>query len=317
MSLKVGPFFALTLSTERKLSSFNGEYEMKLASLALLSALIAVPAVAEPIYINIGTNFGGNANKHAGPTTTGLLDELQFNYTSYSTVFDSSNDGLLGVGDTITSTGGLKGTGFNFNTLTDGYLKNSITSLLPQAAGPFGPSDNGFKTNWFLSFGFDNLVGTLVSGGGVQWLSGTISFYATTDINTCFGANDSSCFKRLFDMNVTTGGNIPSGTVLTGNVQNYNYNVADKFNSVFAGDVFNFAGNTFKGQGASFRVDQNVTDLPAATAWNPVTKTWTLASAEHRGGISFATAKVSEPTTLAVLGLGLMGLFYRRRSQKA
>lgn len=296
---------------------------MKLATLALVSALVAVPAIAQPIYIDIGTNFGGGANKAAGATTTGWLDELQFKYRSWSTVVDTDNNNTLNAGDVITSTGGVDGSGFN-NWLGQ-YGSNSISSFIPQDFGGFGPSDNGFKSGWEMTFGFTNLTGTLDSFGGVNWQSGTISFYATTNIGGCVGSNSKSCLTRLFDMEVTTGGNIPSGTVLSGYMTNFN--TTDSFNGVLAADVFNInAGGVAKSfkqlsdelalqnmqQAFTFRVDQNVAQLPAVTGKNG--NVFTLASAFHDGSLSFA---VSEPTTLAVMGLGLMGLFYRRRSQKA
>ena len=301
---------------------------MKLSTLAILSTLVAAPVMAQPIFIDIGTDFDAaspNTNYVAGPTTTGWLTELQFNYNSWSTVKDTNGNGLLDAGDVITSTGGLKGSGFNnFLAL---YGNNSISSFLPQQFGAFGPSNNGYKNGWELSFGFDDLVGTIDGMGGVTWTSGTISFYATTDIASCAGANNSSCFTRLFDMTVTNGGNIPSATLLSGYLSNFN--TTDMFGAVVAGDVFNTqvggVNKSFrtihdelalKGEQQSFNflVDQNVAALPAVTGYDPVSKTFTLAPALHDGSLSFS---VSEPTSLAVLGLGLLGFGFARRNKKA
>jgi hypothetical protein len=298
---------------------------MKVKALALVASLLAAPVFAQPIYIDIGTNFGGNANKAAGATTTGWLEELQFNYNSWSTVVDTNNNLTIDAGDVITSTGGLKGSGFNnFAAL---FGNNSISSFLPQQFGAFGPSNNGYKNGWELSFGFDNLVGTIDAFGGVNWTSGTISFYATTDVSSCAMANNTACFTRLFDMNVTTGGNIPSATILAGYLTNFN--TTDSFGSVVAGDLFNTFHNgsnksfmdvhdelalTGQQQKFNFLVDQNVAALPAVTGYDAGTKTFTLARALHDGSLSFS---VPEPTSVAVLGLGLLGLGFSRRNKKA
>lgn len=298
---------------------------MKVKALALVASLLAAPVFAQPIYIDIGANYGGNANKAAGVTTTGWLEELQFNYNSWSTVFDSNNNGTVDAGDVITSTGGLKGSGFN--NFAGLFGNNSISSFLPQQFGAFGPSNNGHKNTWELSFGFDNLVGTIDAFGGVNWTSGTISFYASTDVSSCAIANNTACFTRLFDMNVTTGGNIPSATILAGYLSNFN--TTDSINGVVAGDVFNTKSNgvdkSFRDihdelaldglqQKFNFLVDQNVAALPAVTNYDAATKTFTLARAVHDGSISFS---VPEPTSVAVLGLGLLGLGFSRRNKKA
>ncbi len=296
---------------------------MKFKALALVGALLAAPVVAQPIYIDIGADYGGNANTAAGTTTTGWLDELQFNYNSWSKVFDSNGNGTIDAGDVITSSGGLLGSGFN-NFISQ-YGNNSISSFLPQEFGAFGPSNNGYKNGWELSFGFNNLSGVIDGFGGVNWVGGTISFYATTNVGACAAANNINCFTRLFDMNVTNGGNIPSATILNGYLTNFNS--AQSINGVIAGDIFNtkFGGinQSFRdihdalasvGQQQNFQfiVDQNVAALPAVTGYDPVTKTFTLARALHDGSLAF---NVPEPTSIAILGLGLLGLGLSRRKQ--
>lgn len=296
---------------------------MKFKALALVGALLATPAIAQPIYIDIGANYGGNANYVDGTTTTGWLEELQFNYNSWSKVQDANNNFTIDAGDIITSSGGLLGSGFN-NFIAQ-YGNNSISSFLPQEFGAFGPSNNGYKSGWELSFGFNNLTGVIDGFGGVNWVSGTISFYATTNVGACAGANNINCFTRLFDMTVTNGGNIPSATVLNGYLSNFN--TTDSINGVIAGDIFNtaFGGNNMsfrdihdllaldgKQQNFKFLVDQNVAALPAVTGYDAGTKTFTLAKALHDGSLAF---NVPEPTSIAILGLGLLGLGLSRRKQ--
>lgn len=294
---------------------------MKLKIALGLAAMMSMSAAATPFYIDMGVNYGGNANTANGPTSTGWLDEMQFAYNSWSTVVDTNGNATIDAGDIITSTGGLLGSGFNFGS---DFNTNLFTSLLPAQVGSLGPSNNNYMNSWNLAFGFNDLVGTVQGNGSVVWSSGTISMFVATDLGVCAGAGNLSCYTQMFDMNLTFGGDIGNGTIIQGYLDNFN--TTNQVNGINAGSLFytNYQGiatnfsdiyddlflNSFV-SAFRFIVDQNTQALPAVTGFDGTT--FSLAKASHSGRVSFS---VPEPTSLAILGLGLLGMGFRGRMKR-
>lgn len=300
---------------------------MKKSLLGLaLASLVSGSAIASPVYINNGFDFGGNANTAAGATTTGWFDEMTYTYFSSSVITDEDGSDSLSVGDTIFSTGGVLGAGFPG--FPSGLTVNNVTGFNPGEVGAIGPSENGYGS-WGLTLGFDDIQGTW-NGAGFDYSAGSLSVYYYEGAPTSIGD-----LTRLFDLEISAGGDTGTATAFIGNIGNVN--TTDTINGVVAGDVFNIAlgpdavsqyvfgapapssTQTFTevaDEAASgdvvftFFASQDTVPLSGLTFVNGQAVT----AGSHDGSISF---NIPEPSTIAVMGLGLLGLAGASRKRKA
>jgi hypothetical protein len=281
----------------------------------LISTLIALSiagsfagsASAEQFYIDIGSDQGGNANTANGATTTGWLNQLSFLYDSTSVITDGDASNSLTVGDTILSTGGVNNDNFVDPTSVS---TNLINGFEPAQTTFGGPSNNGFGSGagneWGLTFGFPDLAGTW-NGSGFDYTSGTISMYYYDNTMANLAG-----FIRLFDLQVTSGGDTGNATVLNG--QLVNFNAVSTINGVDAADVFNFALGSFGD--LSGPPNNQVVSFNASQDTQPVGNLQFVGGqanldGSHNGSINFT--QVPEPTSLAILGLGLLGFAGAKR----
>lgn len=274
----------------------------KLITAAIVALSFAGTAAADPVYVDVGVDFGGNNNTAAGSTTTGWVDQLTYLYESTSKITDNDANGVLSAGDTILSSGGIFND--NFSGIAN-LTSNLITSFEPAALGPFGPSDNSLNNDWGLTFGFTDLMG-FWSGTGMVYTSGTIEMYYY-ELAGLTGLGD---LVHLFDLNVAGGGDTGQATVLQGSLSNFG---TDLINGVAAGDVFNTALGSFEdytnassSNNVYFSVSQDTQPLTGLNFVNGVADV----GGTHNGSINF---QVPEPTSIAILGLGLLGLAGARR----
>ncbi|PCH96618.1 MAG: hypothetical protein COB83_05350 [Gammaproteobacteria bacterium] len=140
----------------------------------------------------------------------------------------------------------------------------------------------------------------------MTYTSGTISMYYYDATMTAV-----SDFVRLFDLNVNGGGDTGTSTVLSGVLSNFGG--AGLVNGVDAGDVFNTALGSFQdyteeapGNNVYFAASQDTQPLTGLNFVNGVATIGGL----HNGSINF---QVPEPTSIAILGLGLLGFAGARR----
>jgi hypothetical protein len=272
----------------------------------IVALSFAGTSVADQFYINVGNDFGGNGNnnpKAVGLNTTGWLDQLSIVYQSTSTITDAGSfgvaDGILSAGDSILSTGGISNAGFN--NLSD-IQSNLVNNFEPASTFFGGPSNNGFGY-WGLTFGFSDLAGTW-NGFGFDYTSGTVSMYYYDGTTT-----NVSALIRLFDLEVNGGGDTGNSTFLSGTMTNFD---GTTVNGVNAGDVFVSKLGTYKdyssvpGQNVYFNASQDTQPLNSVDYNNGFANV----GATHSGSINFS---VPEPTSIAILGLGLLGLAAAKR----
>lgn len=288
--------------------------------LLAVSALIAAgtsTAQAGQFYIDNGVNFAPDTvpPTKVNATSTALKNELTVKYQSSTDIFFSNPAAGIQVGDSIITSGGLAVGTLPFN---------SITSLNPDQVFGTGFADNGFGDDWILSFSFTNLAGTVNGFAGsfptLNYTSGTIEMLYSLDGTT---------FNNFMDLEVT-------GSALTGGANLELRGFVD-FTNVDAGfeDLFRLPdGTSFYNAWQQvppleivFIVDQNTNPaLATVTPFGPGAGGATPANgfagadgititSNHDGSVTFQA--VPEPSTVALLGLGLLGFGAKLRKKAA
>lgn len=297
---------------------------MKKTFVAIAVGLAAsTSAFANNMYINLPNNsydpgatiygqFGiGDAN-----TQTGLFNEFSFNQMLATSIYDLSDGSVFGsfydtnlpgeLNNLGVPTSGLAMDGLTTVTLALPTPAQSDLDALSPLVPPLSADGEGFLATWQLkvAYHFDGVLGT----GGPNYTGGSFDVYFDDITNN---AND-----RL----------VLSGELMSSQLQPANLNLF--FDITFAEDNFLFIqdplgyfkdANDLMGNVDPFELvlntnvnppiptpdqllmvfDDNNNGLPAAVRQSTL-----------NGGI---TSKIPEPGTMALMGLGLLGLGLARR----
>jgi hypothetical protein len=281
---------------------------MKKILMALPLLLATQSVLADQFHLDAGTNFDGilaPSNDKACDTCTSVKDQFNFAYQSFSTVTDLDGNGI-DAGDLVSTDGGLS---------VGSLGNNQVLGFTPNES--FGSdTNNGYGgSNWTISFSLTGLQGTITSVvSGVPIIAygpGILEMFITFD-----GVN----FDNFMDIAISGGGTSVGGSYLAGNADFTNvdagYNNLFNSNSDVCGntglfDIWNNCSEASKAVG--FSLDFNTNDQNSVLGFAGLdgngNELYTI-SADHDGS---GTLVVPEPTSIAILGLGLLGLAGVRR----
>jgi hypothetical protein len=281
--------------------------------LAWGGALLAVAGLAhaDPFYLDVGTNYDPTGQGKVCDTCTSLKDQFTITYGSRTVVTDTDGSGGISVGDTTSTVGG-------FNNGLGGVDVNSITSLKPKQV--FGTnSDNGFNTNYYITFSFSNLAG-LVTGIAPSGLPIVVYSGGLIQMSILTAASPNPI--NFMNIKITTGYIDGVGTTLNG-VADFT-GISDlTYANLFHSSTYSCNGSTgfydiWKNCNSTGDLKINFashfdSDLNHTTVTPNADGTTTIVS-QHNGQASFA---IPEPASLALVGLSLVGLAGIRRRKNA
>jgi len=278
---------------------------MKLLKAAVLtSVLLAGSAFADPIYIDIDSNG----------TMAGPIDQLDVAYDSFTTINlgDKSVHTVAGVNAI-----GTAYTDFEDMTTEDAGFTNIIGST------PNHTNLEYFSANSFLTFGVD-LVGHFNEATGITYTGGTFSLYSGDYTDNFFVASTENQ-QLLFTADFVSGGFAVGNQDVLASVDGGTFTALGQntFFTEVSGTLTSFEEYLAQDSSnlISLLIQQNVAG-GALQLLADVTAEIEAGNVDQFGNVQVSAGhsaslitSVPEPTSLAILGLGLLGLAGTRRAR--